>query len=267
MKSAVSRVVVTVSVVAALGASAACSGSGDDDAKKPAKPRASAGAVLEKAALAAGDVKGYKVETPKKSEEAKGPDGGERLPAECAPLAAMLGSGLGSGPASGSGSGSRSGSGGSVKAKAYVDRVLTSTDDADYTTTRVELASSTEADAKRAMADLRTASKSEKCAAFRIGEQRYLGVKALPAPEGGGDEVVSYKIAHRTGEFMVRDSVTVARSGSTLAVFDASNLYDPESVQRDKDAAKDGEDGAGAPTADEDPKVDPAIVEAQLGKL
>ncbi|MEV0255962.1 hypothetical protein AB0H82_17070 [Streptomyces sp. NPDC050732] len=263
MKSAVSRVVVTVSVVAALGASAACSGSGDDDAKKPAKPHAGVGsAALEEAALAAGDVKGYEVETPKKSGVAEGPAAGKPSPTECAPLAAMLGSG--------SGSGAGAASGGAAKAKARVDRVLTPTDDAVSTTTGVELAAYTEAGAKQAMTDLRTASKSKKCSAFRVGEQRYLGVKSLPAPEGGGDEVVSYKIAHRKGEFVMRDSVTVVRSGATLAVFDASNLYDPEGVQSDREAAKDGADdvaGAGAPTADEDPKVAPAIVDAQLGKL
>ncbi|MFK4067423.1 hypothetical protein [Streptomyces sp. NPDC029674] len=258
MKSAVSRVVVAVSVVAALGASAACSGSGDD-AGKPTKPRADAGAAaLEKTALTAGDVKGYEVEMPKPSAESKGSGAGTPSPAECAPLAAMLDSASGSG------------SGGPAKAKAHVDRILTPADGKGSTTTGVGLSRYAEADAKQTMTDLRTASKSKKCSRFHVGEQRYLGVRTLPAPEGKGDEAVSYKIAHRKGEFVTRESVTVVRSGSTIAVFDASNLYDPEGVQRDKEAAKDGMDGmggVGTPTADEDPKVAPAIVDAQLGKL
>ncbi|MEV7195833.1 hypothetical protein AB0N81_29100 [Streptomyces sp. NPDC093510] len=266
MKSAVSRVVAAVSVVAALGASAACSSSGDDDAGKPSKPRARVGsAALEKAALTAGDIKGYKVETPKASEGSKGPGPGKASPTECGPLAAMLASASASAAGAGAGAGVGVGTGGS--AKAHVDRVLTPTDDKDFTTTGVGLSAYAEADAKQTMKDLRTASTSKKCAAFRVGEQRYLGVKSMSAPEGEGDEAVSYKIAHRNGEFVVRESVTVVRSGSTLAVFDASNLYDPEGVQSDKEAERNGMDGIGAPTADEDPKVAPEIVDAQLGKL
>ncbi|MEU7579584.1 hypothetical protein AB0B50_18480 [Streptomyces sp. NPDC041068] len=251
MKSAVSRAVVAVSVVAALGASAACSAGGDDDGKKSAKPGASGGAAakLEKAALATGDVKGYKIEKPEAA-EAEGADRptGKPSPAECAPLAAVLDVGAPSKP------------------KARAGRVVTPTSDEDVTTTRVELSAFAEADAKKAMADLSAATKSKKCADFRVGDQRYFGVEALPAPDKG-DEAISYKVAQRKGEYVTRESATVVRSGSTLVAFDASNLYDPEGVQRDKEAAKDGMDGTGTPTADEDPKVAPALVDAQLAKL
>lgn len=78
VKSAVSRVVVAVSVVAALGATAACGGSGDDG-EKSAKPGAGsakgggdAATRLEKAALVAGDVKGYKVEKPEARDTSSG---------------------------------------------------------------------------------------------------------------------------------------------------------------------------------------------------
>ncbi|MEU6825343.1 hypothetical protein ABZ921_32380 [Streptomyces atriruber] len=269
MKSAVSRVVAAVSVVVALGASAACGGSGDDDAgksanpTKSAKPHASEGSSkLEKAALTAADVKGYKVEKAEEAEKGEKPDGSAAPPAgkpsraECGPLAAMLGGGGGTG----------AGTGAPKKAKSHVSRILTAADDKDSTTTDVGLSSYAGTDAKKAVADLRTALRSKKCAAFRVGEQRYLGVRSLSAPDKG-DEAVSYKLAHRRGEYVTRESVTVVRSGSTLAVFSASNLYDPEGVQRDKDAEKDGMDGSGTPTADQDPKVNPKIVEAQLDKI
>ncbi|MEU1333021.1 hypothetical protein [Streptomyces sp. NPDC005865] len=255
MKSAVSRAVVAVSVVAALGASAACSGDGGgDDGGRRSTPSGGAAARLEKAALTSGDVKGFEVEKPRSSGGARGAEGSEAggeppagtpTPAECAPLAA---------PA--------------VKApvKARVSRTLTATSAKDVTTTEVGLSGSTEADAKRAMAELRAAAKSKRCGSFHIGARRYLGVEHLPAPDEG-DEAVSYKIAHRTGDYVARRSVTVVRSGSTFAVFDASNLYDPEGVQSDREAEKDGLGGAGTPTADEAPKVSPRIVDAQLAKL
>lgn len=260
MKSAVSRVVAAVSVVVALGASAACGGSGDDDAGKSAKPTRSAKphasegpSKLEKAALTAADVKGYKVEEP---DDSAAPPAGKPSRAECVPLAAMLGAGGGTG----------AGTDTPEKAKSHVGRVLTAADDKGSTTTDVGLSAYAENGAEQAMADLRTALRSKKCAAFRVGEQRYLGVRSLSAPDKG-DEAVSYKLAHRRGEYVTRETVTVVRSGSTLAVFGASNLYDPEGVQRDKDAEKDGMDGSGTPTADQDPKVDPKIVDAQLDKV
>ncbi|MEU1119520.1 MULTISPECIES: hypothetical protein [unclassified Streptomyces] len=268
MKSAVSRAVVAVSVVAALGASAACSGDGGgDDGGRRSKPSGGAAARLEKAALTSGDVKGFEVEKPRSSGGARGAEGsqaggeppaGTPAPAECAPLAAPAAS-------------TRTAVKASVKApvKAHVSRVsrtLTATSDKDVTTTEVGLSGSTEADAKRAMAELRAAAKSKRCGSFHIGARRYLGVEHLPAPDEG-DEAVSYKIAHRTGDYVARHSVTVVRSGSTLAVFDASNLYDPEGVQSDREAEKDGLGGAGTPTADEAPKVSPRIVDAQLAKL
>ncbi|MEV5980055.1 hypothetical protein [Streptomyces sp. NPDC052114] len=269
MKSSVSRFVVAASVVAALGASAACSSSGDDD-KKQAKPGASADAGsqdgaagrLAKAVLASGDVKGYEVETPDESEAGAnaGPGAaGAASPAECGPLVSVPGSG----------------SMAKARAKGGADRVLTPKSDKDLTTTEVRLSAFAEKDAKRVMADLRAASTSKKCADFHAGDLRYVGIKPLSTADkrggsgasGAGDEAVSYEMAHRRGEYTKRETVTVVRDGGTLAVFTASNLYDPEGVQRDKEAAKDGMEGVGTPTADEDPKVAPEIVDAQLAKL
>lgn len=280
MKSAVSRAVVAVSVVAALGSLAACGDSGDDDGKS-AKPGASksagsgsgsgsdsgsgtgggagsggsrAVAKLEKAALKADDIKGYKVE---KADEAAARPAGTVSPAVCAPLAAVLGPGT------------------PPKADAHVGRVLSGSDasggsrgsgESDLPITDVGLSAYPGADATKTMEGLRAALKSKKCSTFGVGAHRYLGVHALPAPDKG-DEAVSYKLAQRKGEFLMRESVTVVRRGGTLVVFEASNLYDPEGVQEDNEAARDGREGAGTPTADEDPKVAAAIVDAQLDKV
>ncbi|AZM54960.1 hypothetical protein DMA15_22300 [Streptomyces sp. WAC 01529] len=267
-----SRVVVAVSVVAALGATAACGGGGDDgkDSAKPgagaskdastdaSKGGAEAAGRLEKAALATGDVKGYKVEKPKTPDAsaAAAPAAGKTSPAVCAPLTALLDPDVSAKPKPKS----------VPEPKAHVGRILTNPGGRALTTTDVGLSAYTRADAERVMADLRTAAKSKKCAAFRVDGRRYLDVKALPAPDKG-DEAVSYKLTHRKGEYTARERVTVVRDGSTLLTFDASNLYDPAGVQDDREAEREGMKGIGTPKADEDPKVDTAIIDAQLGKL
>lgn len=275
MKSAVSRGVVAVSAVAVLGLTAACSGSGGSgngggsggDGRGETSTDAGASSVaakLEKAALASGDVKKYKVaKEPEGSKESKGPadsrgsadSGGRVNPAACRPLAEML---TAAAP---------------PKSKAHVSRTLTSTDVADTTTTEVVLFAYGQADAENTMDTLRTATKSKKCATFGGGGgsgdgggRRYFGVRPQPAPVGG-DEAVSYKLASRAGEFLDRDRVTVVRSGSTLIAFRASNVFDPESAQTDEEGGAAGlpekfRDGVTA-----DPKVADAIVDAQLAKV
>lgn len=278
VKSAVSRGVVAVSAVAVLGLTAACSGSGGSgdgggsggDGKGEKSTNAgtsSVAAKLEKAALASGDVRKYKVakesEESEGSKESKGPadsrgsadSGGRVNPAECRPLAEML---TAAAP---------------PKSKAHVSRTLTSTDVADTTTTEVVLFAYGQADAENTMDTLRTATKSKKCATFGGGGgsgdgggRRYFGVRPQPAPVGG-DEAVSYKLASRAGEFLDRDRVTVVRSGSTLIAFRASNVFDPESAQTDEEDGAAGlpekfRDGVTA-----DPKVADAIVDAQLAKV
>ncbi|MFG2649997.1 hypothetical protein [Streptomyces sp. NPDC048436] len=259
MKSAVSRGVVTASVVVALGLTAACSGGGGDakgggdggsggaqPSKSAATGESSAAtkleAELEKAALATGDVKKYEVakEPEKGSEGSAGkatPPVGRVDPAECRPLSDLL---TAAAP---------------PQSKAHVSRTLTSTDVADATTTEVVLLAYGQADgdvdgdAEKTMDTLRTATKSKKCATFREGAHRYIGVRPQPAPVGG-DEAVSYKLASRAGEFLARDRVSVVRSGSTLIAFRASNIFDPT-----------------ARTRASDPKVAETIVDAQLAKL
>ncbi|GAA3109308.1 hypothetical protein GCM10010449_34890 [Streptomyces rectiviolaceus] len=264
-----SRGVVAVSTVVVLGLTAACSGSGGDgkgdgDGAGGGKPSKSAEAgtssvtaKLEKVALASGDVKKYKVEVTKGSEKSAGseksggeatPPAGRVNPAECRPLSEML---TAAAPAT---------------SKAHVSRTLSPTDVADTTTTEVVLLAYGQADAEKAMDTLRTATKSKKCATFRDGGRRYIGVRPQPAPVGG-DEAVSYKLASRSGEFLDRDRVTVVRSGSTVIAFRASNVFDPESAKTDEEGEAAGlpekfRDGVTA-----DPKVADAIVDAQLAKL
>ncbi|MFJ2767381.1 hypothetical protein [Streptomyces sp. NPDC087300] len=269
MKSAVARAVVAASVVAALGSVAACGGSGDDDAKS-AKPGASEGAgagtgsgadggqgdgrrgggsraatALEKSAIAADDIKGYKVE---KADEAAPRPAGPVSPAVCAPLAAVLGPGA------------------PPKAEAHAGRVLNRSGENDPTTTDVGLSAYPRGVAEKSMDGLRAALKSKKCSTFGVGGDRFLGVHALPGQDRG-DESVSYQLALRRGKFITRESVTIVRDGGTLVAFEASNAYDPEGVQQDRENEKDGMKGGGTATADQDPKVAPAIVEAQLGKM
>lgn len=259
VKSAVSRGVVAVSAVAVLGLTAACSGGGsgsgsggDGKGEKTADAgTSSVAAKLERAALASGDVKKYKVaKEPKGAEGSKGPadSGGRVNPAECRPLSEML---TAVAP---------------PKSKAHVSRTLNSTDVADTTTTEVVLFAYGQADAENAMDTLRTATKSKKCATFGDGGHRYFGVRPQTAPVGG-DEAVSYKLASRAGEFLARDCVTVVRSGSTLIAFRASNVFDPESARSDEEDGAAGlpekfRDGVTA-----DPKVADPIVDAQLAKL
>ncbi|MGW0909782.1 hypothetical protein [Streptomyces sp. NPDC002853] len=254
MKSAVSRGVVAVSTVAVLGLTAACSGGGDGagggkDGKAGRSDTPSASAKLEKAALASGDVKNYKVEPGPGEDKAKArPSAGRVHPAECRPLADML---TAAAPA---------------KSKAHVSRTLTSADVAETTTTEVVLLGYGKADAEKTMDTLRAATKSKKCATFGDGGRRYIGVRPQPGPVDG-DEAVSYKLASRTGEFLHRDRVTVVRSGSTLIAFRASNVFDPKSARSDEEG-----EAAGLPEkfrdgVTGDPKVADVIVDAQLTKL
>ncbi|MEW2523438.1 hypothetical protein [Streptomyces sp. NPDC047071] len=289
MKSAVSRVVVAASVVATLGLTAACGGGdggGRDGAKsstEQAKPKGSGGgesggtgaadgdggsagsssgasdgssggggapAKLTAASLAKGDVRGHDV-TPRKPNKLEAAwAGAAASPAACAPLADLLTSATPPG------------------AKGHVGRTVTGKSTRDLSTTDVELyAYDDEGAAERALADLRAATKAEKCATFRTGDLRYSGVKALTAPDKG-DEAVGYRLGVRQGEFVKRWTVTVVRKGSTLVSFAASSLYDPQSVARDDESREDG--GPDRPTADRadaQPKVPAVVMDAQLAKV
>lgn len=288
-----SRVVVAASVVATLGLTAACGGGdgggrgGDKSSTEQAKPKGSGGggsggtgaadgsgsssgasggssngaadgssggggapAKLTAASLAKGDVRGHDV-TPRKPNKLEAAwAGAPASPAVCAPLAALMTSATPPG------------------AKGHVGRTVSAKSTRDMSTTDIELYAYDDEDAaERALADLRAAAKAEKCAAFRTGDLRYSGVKALTAPDKG-DEAVGYRLGGRQSEFVKRWTVTVVRKGTTLVSFAASSLYDPQSVARDDESREDG--GSDQPTADRadtQPKVPAAVMDAQLAKV
>ncbi|MCF3122972.1 hypothetical protein IPZ68_25200 [Streptomyces arenae] len=221
VKSTVSRAVVAASVTVALGLTAACGGSGDDGKKasdpaksaqedggsKPAakKPSVPTVADLEKAVVAKGDLKGYKVE---KMSAADMPS--ETYPADpaaCQPFADMFM--FASQPA----------------AKARVGRTLTGPDALDATVVSLALLAHEEDDAKKVMGDLRTATK--KCTAYEHAGSKYRDVAALPAPKAG-DEAVSYKVVGLIEGQKTPMSFTVVRTGTTLAAFYSINLLEPK---------------------------------------
>ncbi|MEV7195834.1 hypothetical protein AB0N81_29105 [Streptomyces sp. NPDC093510] len=219
MKSSVSRAVVAASVTVALGLTAACGSdngdSGDKGKKSPeksaaAKPVAKKSTVLsaadlEKAALAKGDLKGYKVE---KMSAADMPS--QTVPADpaaCQPFADMFM--FATQPA----------------AKNRLGRTLTGPDELDATVISLALLAHEKADAEKIMEGLRKATK--KCTAYEHADSKYRDVAALPAPKAG-DDAVSYKVVGDIQGQKTPMSFTVVRSGSTLAAFYSINLLKPK---------------------------------------
>ncbi|WP_246201582.1 hypothetical protein [Streptomyces alboniger] len=226
MKSSVSRAVVAASVTVALGLTAACGS--DDDGKKSSEPAKSAqgsggekgakgakpageksGALttadLEKAILAKGDLKGYKLEKLSAADMPAQTVPSE--PATCQPLANMFM--LATDPAS----------------KARVGRTMTGPDELDATIITLALLAHEKGDAEKVMDDLRTATKN--CDAYEHAGSKYREVAALPAPKSG-DEAVSYKVVGLIEGQKTPMSFTVVRSGSTLAAFYSINLLKPK---------------------------------------
>lgn len=227
VKARVSRIALAVSVVVALGSTAACGSGGEGSDGKSSTGAASKGAAtpaaepsggasgsaadagagalgqaeLEKAALASGDVKGYKVETlPAEDMPA---DSVAATPAVCQPLADMFM--FTSQP----------------KAAARAGRTLSATDSLDSTVTSLALLAHTEGGAKEVFSGLRTASK--KCTAYEHTDFKYSEVTALPEPKAGG-EAVAYRLKGSIDGSSVPMTFTVVRSGSTLVAFYAVNL-------------------------------------------
>ncbi|WP_447037923.1 hypothetical protein [Streptomyces sp. DSM 118878] len=224
MKSTVSRAIVATTVTVTLGLTAACGGdSGDSgDGKKPSEPAKSSqqkedpkpepaekeslsSADLEKAVLANGDLKGYKVE---KLSAADMPEQTVPAdPADCQPFADMFMFA------------------GAPAAEARVGRTMTGPDELDATVISLALLAHEQADAEKVMDGLRTATK--KCKAYEHAGSKYSDVGALTAPKLG-DEAVSYKVVGLIEDQKTPMSFTVVRSGSTLAAFYSINLLKPE---------------------------------------
>jgi hypothetical protein len=215
--------VAAAAVVAALGVTTACGGSSEttDDARKPAKPAASekttapakpaeegakalTAAELEKAVVATGDVKGYKVE--KVGKDDLPPNGSvDAKPASCQPLADMFMFST------------------RPTAKDRVVRTLMATDELDPKVTSLALLAHDGADAAKVMKDVRTASKT--CTAYEHVDYKYSGVKERPAPDAG-DEAVSYDVKGVIDGDKVPMTFTVVRSGSTVVAFYTMNMLD-----------------------------------------
>ncbi|MFF8642299.1 hypothetical protein [Streptomyces sp. NPDC015345] len=217
MKSSVSRALVAASVAVALGLTAACGS--DDDGKKPSEPAKSAqdskpsakkaaalsAADLEKAVLAKGDLKGYKIE--KLSAADMPAQTVAAAPATCQPLADMFM--FATDPAS----------------KARLGRTMTGPDELDATIITLALLAHEQDDAEKVMDGLRTA--TQKCKAYEHAGSKYREVAALTAPKTG-DEAVSYKVVGLIEGQKTPMSFTVVRSGSTLAAFYSINLLKPK---------------------------------------
>ncbi|MPY44721.1 hypothetical protein FNH04_33905 [Streptomyces phyllanthi] len=225
------RTAAAVAVVAALGATAACGGGGDKNGAGTKPTEATAGrspddpktrddadggpltaAQLEKAALAAGDVKGYKVE---KTSEADMP--AETVPAEpaaCQPVADMFF--FASTP----------------RAASRTGRTLTARSDSDTNVVSLALLAHEQGNAEKVVADLRTASRS--CTAYEHAGYQYSDVKALPAPEQG-DEAVAYGLRGSIEGTEVPMTFTIVRSGSTLVAFYAMNAAEGAKAQVPED--------------------------------
>ncbi|MGW1948474.1 hypothetical protein ACWCRC_29670 [Streptomyces sp. NPDC001940] len=221
MNSGVRRAVAAAAVVAALGVTTACGGSSEttDDAKKPAasektsapakKPaeegaKALTAAELEKAVVATGDVKGYKVEKVGKS-DLPPTESVPAKPAACQPLADMFMFST------------------QPTAKDRVVRTLMATDELDPKVTSLALLAHDAADAAEVMQGLRTASKN--CTAYEHVDYKYSGVKERPAPDAG-DEAVSYDVKGVIDGDKVPMTFTVVRSGSTVVAFYTMNMLD-----------------------------------------
>lgn len=229
VKSRVSRIAVTVSVAAALGLTAACGGGGGDgDGGKGAKPSKAGGsetaqpeprtspadsgaltrAELEKAALAAGDVKGYGVKKTAASDI--GLDSVPADPAACQPIADMFL--FTSDPA----------------ARAAVGRSFAAKDDLDASVTSLALLAYGSGEAEKVLDGLRTS--TGKCTKYEHTGYQYSGVKALKDP-GLGDESVAYRLLGSIEGASVPTTFTVVRVGTTVVTFTAMNMLDGDKVR------------------------------------
>lgn len=224
-----SRVVLAVTAVAALGLVTACGGDSDGDKKSdksseqtaektPGGDKAVAAplskADLETAVIVKSDVKGFEVEKMTDKEYA---DGGKAkaAKAECQPLAQMMGAEQNPAP----------------KASAYATFASGTPggDDADLGLTgMIRVSSYAEAGAEQTMSDLRGALKA--CAGgFKAtdgsGDKADVSkVATLTAPKAG-DEALAYTVTDKQEGAAVK--FTIVRSGTHLSVFFGVNIANP----------------------------------------
>ncbi|WP_338697175.1 hypothetical protein V2W30_15885 [Streptomyces sp. Q6] len=221
MKSGLGRVLAGVCVAAALAGTAACGAESGDDAGKSSdkaaqKPAAKAKpglpalteAQLTKAALAKGDVKGYRIT---KAAEDEIPDVSVPAdPASCQAIADLFF--LGTEP----------------DAKARVARSVISVTRTEATIVRVGLFGNEEGDAKKLVADLRE--QSESCDAYEHTDYKYSDVTPGKASDLG-DESVAFTLAGVVDKEKMQLGYTIVRSGSTVLVFQALNAMNGEKAE------------------------------------
>ncbi|MDW6060677.1 hypothetical protein SAZ11_25075 [Streptomyces sp. FXJ1.4098] len=232
MSKSVSRVVLAVTAVAALGLVTACGGDSDGDKKSDKSSEKSAEktpaaeqqaaplpkAALEKAVVVKADIKGFDVE---KMTDKEYSDGGEAKAADakCQPLAQLMGAQTNPAP----------------KDSAYATfssaGALTGSGKGTGTATgMIRLSSYAEAGAEQTVSDLRGALAA--CAGgFKAtdgsGEKADVAkVETLTAPKLG-DEALAYTLAEAGTEDVGTVKFTVVRSGTHLSVFFGVDIANP----------------------------------------
>lgn len=189
---------------------------GQDQAKGPSKGSSVASdadepltrAQLKKAALATGDVKGYKVEGAG-SADLQGASS-PAAPAKCQPVADMFL--FTTDPVS----------------RTSLSRGITAKDETDASVTTLALLSYGSGEADDVLAGLRKA--TGECTAYQYVGYKYSGIKELADPKLG-DESVAFRLVASIEGAEVPAAYTVVRDGSTLVAFSSMNMLDADEVE------------------------------------
>ena len=183
-------------------------GSSKDSSVAPDTDEPLTRAQLKKAALATGDVKGYKVEGAGSADlqGASSPAG----PAKCQPVADMFL--FTTDPVS----------------RTSLSRGVTAKDETNASVTTLALLSYGSGEADDVLAGLRKA--TGECTAYRYVGYKYTGVKALADPKLG-DESVAFRLVASIEGAEVPAAYTVVRDGSTLVAFSSMNMLDADEVE------------------------------------
>ncbi|MEU8866991.1 hypothetical protein [Streptomyces umbrinus] len=165
-------------------------------------------AQLKKAALATGDVKGYKVEGAG-SADLQGASS-PAAPAKCQPVADMFL--FTTDPVS----------------RTSLSRGITAKDETDASVTTLALLSYGSGEADDVLDGLRKA--TGECTAYQYVGYKYSGVKELADPKLG-DESVAFRLVASIEGAEVPAAYTVVRDGSTLVAFSSMNMLDADEVE------------------------------------
>ncbi|MEU4613110.1 hypothetical protein [Streptomyces umbrinus] len=165
-------------------------------------------AQLKKAALATGDVKGYKVEGAG-SADLQGASS-PAAPAKCQPVADMFL--FTTDPVS----------------RTSLSRGITAKDETDASVTTLALLSYGSGEADDVLAGLRKA--TGECTAYQYVGYKYSGIKELADPKLG-DESVAFRLVASIEGAEVPAAYTVVRDGSTLVAFSSMNMLDADEVE------------------------------------